>query len=121
MNLESGNLMLKTNGITYKKFLADDSYWKDLHLDNNYQLTINGQLADKDDLILVSDIPDASLVESIGGYVYNSWEGKVSTESSFFKKWLKLQKISYLLIEVLTEDKEELLDLLKKTKTKIIG
>lgn len=99
---------MKTNGATWKAYL--DS-WPDGQWFEDGEELVNGQPGDD---IPYDQIPNDATVEFTSGVVFqNRLDQEGKSLVSHFRRWLKAQTVTRLMVEIPKEREQELVDFLK--------
>lgn len=110
--------MIKTTAVVYNKFLTDPDYWPvDAYMDD-VEIYVDGILSE--DGVDTEKLPPDSKIEIGVGYITNPDGDALGSLQSFFKKWLRLQTNSIIMVECENSQIEEIKDLLKSKGCKII-
>lgn len=89
--------MLKTNGATFKRFYNDDSVWPEDSWHEDEEILVDGDLLA--DGFSVKDIPNTALVVLSGGVVHGFSDGDGTSLELHFKRWLKRQTTTRIMVE----------------------
>lgn len=110
--------MVKTNGMEFKAFFKDKTFWPVGAYHEDEVIFIDGIEAGDADFL---DIPDNSVVEISGGVVFKTEDDSLSDVSleSYFKTWLKKQKKRHIIVEVDASKVHEVKKDLSKFRCKI--
>lgn len=110
----------KTNGATFKRFYDDKTFWPQ----------DDGNTWHEDEYVLVNDaehegnyetIPDEAKVSIEGGIVFGpQWEGNEPSFETFFKRWLKLQTTTSIVIECDISKRDAVIDAVKAAGGKVL-
>lgn len=110
---------MKTNGLTYKAFLNDQSYWgKDTYYDDVLVWIDGEELTSDTDPKTISDT--AKVVIETGFIMSHEKKADGTSLTSFFKGWLKTQDSTAKLVMVSTEKEVEFKDLMKQHGFKVM-
>ena len=93
-------MTVKTNGATWKKFYQDPAFWPSEAWHEGEEITVNGLSVSDSDFDLTA-MKDADHIAVTGGVVYllkGGYDGP--TLEAHFRKWLKAQTTTTLLVEV---------------------
>ncbi len=86
--------MVKTNGVEFKKFYADDAFWGDNQWHEDEEVYVEGVLYQDDYDI----IPNDSTVTMKNGLVTNGDGYDICSFSSYFRRWRKTQSHSTIIV-----------------------
>ena len=88
--------MIKASGAMFKRFYSDDSAWPEDSWHEDEELLVNGEIHGDGSFDDISD--DATIVLS-GGVVFGLPNGTETSMELHFKRWLKRQTTTVVLVE----------------------
>lgn len=103
--------MIKTTGAEFHSFYNDPEIWGDKVWHEDEQFFINGS----DDVFEgdYSDLNDTDQIKITDGVIYfQDYDNHVPFET-YFKKWRRMNKFSFMIVEIPKETEQELRDFVK--------
>ena len=88
--------MIKTSGAMFKRFYNDNSAWPEDSWHEDEELLVNGEACGDGSL---DGIPDDAAVILSGGVVFGLPNGTETSMELHFKRWLKRQTTTVVLVE----------------------
>ena len=115
--------MIKTDGATFKRYLADESpeAWpKDTYYDED-DILVDGENANEQDLDLAK-IADTAVVKiNYGTVLMGGDSDRMIPMSTHFKRWLKKQTTTTLLVEVAIINADSMRATIKAAGGKVVN
>jgi hypothetical protein len=118
--IKENTMAIKTNGVEFKRFYGDETYWKEGYFVEDELLVVNGVEIDEDNHNFNRDeIKDTDLISISSGYVLDENCDDVCGLESFFRKWRKFQTTTFLNVEVANDKADAVREAIKALGGKV--
>ena len=114
-------MAIKTNGLEFMKFYADEKFWPLGTFHEDEIVTVNGVQTPEGQDYEELNIKDTDMITISDGIVYNDTTTGNNSFEGYFKKWKKKQKHVYVVVEVFKEKLEEFKNTIAGTHSRIVS